>query len=103
MSKDAGQSRRLAVLAEIYDDAKRTDAARLGDVGLQVVGDWVLRFNAKGPAGLIDGKATGRPCKLNNAQRRALGSEGSRIDAVFYPQLFMVTSGFDRGSRDCPG
>ena len=58
-SKDAGQCRRLLALAEIYDGAKRTDAARLGDVGLQVVRDWVLRFNAKGPAGLIDGKATG--------------------------------------------
>ena len=69
-SKDAGQSRRLLALAEIYDGAKRTDAARIGDVGLQVVRDWVLRFNAKGPAGLIDGKATGKPRKLNNAQRR---------------------------------
>ena len=59
-------------MAEIYDGAKRTDAARLGDVGLQVVRDWVLRFNAKGPAGLIDGEATGKPRKLNNAQRRAL-------------------------------
>ena len=70
-SKDAGQSRRLPALAEIYDGAKRTDAARLGDVGLQVVRDWVLCFNAKGPAGVINGKATGRPRKLNNAQRRA--------------------------------
>lgn len=32
-------------------------AARIGDVGLQVVRDWVLRLNARGPAGLIDGKA----------------------------------------------
>ena len=69
--KDAGQSRWLTALDEIYDGVKRTDTARLGDVGLQVVRDWVLRFNAKGPAGLIDGKATGKPCKLNNAQRRA--------------------------------
>ena len=67
--KDAGQSRRHPALAEIYDGAKRTDAARLGDVGLQVVRDWVLRSNAKGPAGLIDDKATGKPRKLNNAQR----------------------------------
>ena len=103
MSKDAGQSRRLPALAEIYDGAKRTDAARLGDIGLQVVRDWVLRSNAKGPAGLIDGKATGKPRKLNSAQRRALGSEGRRIDAVLYSQLFMATSGFDRGERDWPG
>ena len=29
-SKDAGQSRRLLALAEIYDGGKRTDAARIG-------------------------------------------------------------------------
>ena len=39
--------------------AGASDAARIGAVGLQVIRDWVLRFNAKGPAGLIDGaKAT---------------------------------------------
>ena len=44
-SKDAGQSRRLVALAEIYDGGRRTDAARIGGVGLQVIRDWVLRFN----------------------------------------------------------
>ncbi len=72
LSKDAGQSRRLLALAEIYDGGKRTDAARIGDVGLQVVRDWVLRFNAKGPDGLIDGKSTGQPPKLNDGHRQAL-------------------------------
>ena len=71
-SKDAGQSRRLLALAEIYDGGKRGDAARIGDVGLQVIRDWVLRFNARGPDGLIDGKATGRPSKLNDGQRQTL-------------------------------
>ena len=71
-SQDAGQSRRLLALAEIYDGGKRCDAARIGDVGLQVVRDWVLRFNAEGPDGLIDGKAWGQPSKLNNEHRRAL-------------------------------
>jgi len=71
-AKDAGQSRRLLVLAEIYAGCRRTDAARVGDVGLQVIRDWVLRFNAKGPEGLIDGKATGKPPKLNDEHRRAL-------------------------------
>ncbi len=71
-SKDAGQSRRLLAVAEIYDGGRRMDAARIGDVGLQVVRDWVLRFNAKGPDGLIDGTATGKPPKLNDAQRQAL-------------------------------
>jgi len=71
-SKDSGQSRRLLGLAEIYDGGKRLDAARIGSVGLQVIRDWVLRFNAHGPAGLIDGKATGQPPKLNDDQRQAL-------------------------------
>lgn len=71
-SKDAAQSRRLLALAEIYDGGMRRDAARIGDVGLQVIRDWVLRFNAKGPDGLIDGKATGKPPKLNDGQRQAL-------------------------------
>ncbi len=72
MSKDAGQSRRLLALSAIYDGGKRTDAACIGDVGLQVIRDWVLRFNARGPEGLIDGKATGPQPKLNNEQRQAL-------------------------------
>ena len=71
-SKDVGQSRRLLALAEIYDGGRRTNASRIGDVGLQVVRDWVLRFNAKGPDGLIDAKATGQPPKLNDEQRQAL-------------------------------
>jgi len=71
-TKDAGQSRRLLALAEIYDGGRRTDAARIGGVGLQVIRDWVLRFNAGGPVGLIDGKAWGQPPKLNHDQRQVL-------------------------------
>ena len=83
-SKDAGQSRRLLALAEIYDGGRRKDAARIGVVGLQIIRDWVLRFNANGPAGLIDGKATGKPPKLNDAQRQALARivESGPIPAV---------------------
>ena len=72
-TKDAGQSRRLVAVAEIYDGGRRTDAARIGGVGLQVIRDWVLRFNAGGPEGLIDGKARGQPPKLDHDQRQALG------------------------------
>ena len=53
LSKAAGQSRRLLALAEIYDGGKRLDAARIGDVGLQMVRDWVLRFNAKGHRSML--------------------------------------------------
>jgi len=71
-SKDAGQSRRLIALAEIYDGGSRSDAARIGSVGLQTVRDWVLRFNDGGPEGLIDAKAPGKPRRLNDEQREAL-------------------------------
>ena len=71
-TKDAGQSRRCLALAEIYDGGTRSDAARMSGVGLQVIRDWVLRFNADGPDGLIDRKAPGPAPKLNDEQRRAL-------------------------------
>jgi transposase len=73
-TKNTNQSRRLLALAEIYDGGSRGDAARIGDVGLQIVRDWVMRFNARGPDGLIDGKAPGRQPKLDDDQRQALAA-----------------------------
>jgi len=73
-SKDANQARRLLALAVIYDGGRRTDAARTGGVGLQIIRDWVLRFNASGPDGLIDGKAPGKAAKLSADQREALAA-----------------------------
>ncbi len=83
-SKDAGQSRRLLALAVVYEGGKRGDAARIGGVGLQVIRDWVLRFNAKGPDGLIDGKSSGQPSKLNDEQRHKLSQlvEDGPIPAI---------------------
>ena len=71
-SSDANQTRRLLALAIIYDGGKRSDAAALGGVGLQVIRDWVLRFNMSGPEGLIDRKARGPLPKLNDDQRETL-------------------------------
>lgn len=71
-TRDADQGRRLLALATIYDGGSRGDAARIGSVGLQTVRDWVLRFNAAGPDGLVDGKAPGRTPRLDDAQRQAL-------------------------------
>ena len=83
-SKDAAQSRRLLALAEIYDGGTRSDAARIGSVGLQTVRDWVLRFNVRGPEGLIDAKAPGKAPKLKDEQREALRRivEGGPIPAI---------------------
>ncbi len=72
MVKDAGQARRFLALAVIYDGGRRTEAARIGGVGLQIIRDWVLRFNARGPDGLIGGKAPGNRSKLNDDQRQVL-------------------------------
>ena len=54
--RDATQSRRLLALAEVYDGGSRT--VRRGTGRLQIIRDWVLRFNARGPDGLVDGKCT---------------------------------------------
>jgi putative transposase len=62
----------LLALAAIYDGASRTAAARIGGVSLQTVRDWVLDFNAEGPAGPVDGRAPGNSPLLNAEQRRAL-------------------------------
>lgn len=83
-SKDAAQARRLLALAAVYDGATRTEAARIGGVTLQIVRDWVVKFNAQGPDGLIDRKAPGQPSRLNDTHRAALAKiiESGPIPAV---------------------
>src|ERR1700738_320285 len=71
-TKDAAQTRRLLALAAVYGGARRTEAAAIGGVTLQIVRDWVIKFNAHGPDGLIARKAPGQPPKLNEAHRAAL-------------------------------
>jgi transposase len=71
-AKDGPQARRLLALAAIYEGATRTEAARIGGVTLQVVRDWVVKFNALGPEGLIDRKPPGQPSRLTDAHRAAL-------------------------------
>jgi transposase len=71
-SEDANQTRRLLALAAIYDGGSRTEAAKIGGVGLQTVRDWVLAFNAEGPPGLVNGKAPGNAPLLTQTHRQAL-------------------------------
>jgi len=71
-TKDGPQARRLLTLAAIYDGATRTEAAKIGGVGLQIIRNWVLRFNARGSEGLLDGKLPGQTSKLNDGQRQAI-------------------------------
>jgi len=71
-SKDVAQARRLLALAVVYDGGTRSEAARLGNVTLQIVRDWVVRFNAEGPGGLCDRKSAGPTPLLTDAHRAAL-------------------------------
>ena len=71
---DADQVRRLLALAAIYDGASRAEAAEVGGVTRQVVRDWVVRFNAEGPAGLVDREAPGQAPRLNETHRAALAA-----------------------------
>ena len=82
-SKDGPQARRFLALAAIYDGATRTEAAKIGGVGLQIIRDWVLRFNARGPDALVR-KSPGQPSKLNDLQRQAIADmiEREPIPAV---------------------
>ena len=83
-TKSAPQARRLLALAAIYEGASRTEAARIGGVTPQIVRDWVVKFNAHGPEGLIDRKPPGQPSRLSDAHRAALAGilESGPIPAV---------------------
>jgi transposase len=83
-SKDGPQARRLLALAAIYEGASRTDAARIGGVTLQIVRDWVVKFNAWGPEGLLDRKAPGRAPLLNEEHHKSLAAviESGPIPAI---------------------
>ena len=82
--QDANQVRRLLALAAIYDGSSRTEAAVMGGVTLQIIRDWVLKFNASGPDGLINRKAPGQPSRLDDGHRKALAAmvENGPIPAV---------------------
>ena len=86
-SKDGAQARRLLALAAIYEGATRTEAARIGGVTRQIVRDWVVKFNADGPDGLIDRKPPGQPSRLTDAHRTALMA---RIDDGPIPSVHGV-------------
>ncbi len=82
--RDADQVRRVLALAVILDGGSRNEAARMAGVTLQIVRDWVLRFNEAGPEGLATRKAPGRVSILNEEQRaRLLGQvESGAIPAA---------------------
>ena len=60
-TKDAPQARRLLTLAAIYEGATRTQAAAIGGVTLQIVRDWVVKFNSHGPMASSTARRPGSP------------------------------------------
>ena len=68
-TKNANQSRRLLSLAAVLDGMNRTDAARIGGMDRQTLRDWVHRFNAHGPEGLVDTWSKGAEPRLSKEQR----------------------------------
>src|SRR3954453_10962940 len=86
-TKDGPQARRLLALAAIYEGASRTEAARIGGVTVQIVRDWVMKFKALGPEGLVNRKPPGQPSKLTDAHRAALVA---RVDEGPIPAIHGV-------------
>ena len=67
-SKDVNQSRRLLSLAAVRDGLDRGSAAKIGGMDRQTLRDWVHRFNASGPEGLIDNWTEGPKPRLSAEQ-----------------------------------
>src|ERR1700719_1705639 len=67
-SKDANQSRRLLSLAAVRDGMDRGSAAKIGGMDRQTLRDWVHRFNASGPEGLVDNWTQGPKPRLSEEQ-----------------------------------
>ena len=70
--KDASQARRLLAIAAVLDGASREDAAKAGGMDRQTLRDWVIRFNAKGPDGLVNIPSPGVPPKLDDRHKAFL-------------------------------
>jgi transposase len=68
-TRNANQSRRLLSLAAVLDGMNRTQAARIGGMDRQTLRDWVHRFNAHGPDGLLDSWSKGPEPRLSAEQR----------------------------------
>jgi len=67
--KNAGQARRLLAIAAVLDGASREEAAKVGGMDRQTLRDWVIRFNQRGPDGLINKSSPGAPGKLSKKHK----------------------------------
>ena len=67
-SKTVSQSRRPLSLAAVREGMDRGGAAKIGGMDRQTLRDWVHRFNALGPEGLIDSWTEGPKPRLSAEQ-----------------------------------
>lgn len=74
LSKDVRQSSRLLSIAAVVEGMNRADAARIGGMDRQTLRDWVHRFNAAGPEGLVDQWSPGPPSRLSAEQQAELAA-----------------------------
>lgn len=73
-AKTVSQGQRLLSLAAVLDGMSRADAARIGGMDRQTLRDWVHRFNAAGPQGLLDNWSKGEPSRLSAARQAELAA-----------------------------
>ena len=71
-AKNAAQARRLLAIAAVLDGRSREEAAKVGGMDRQTLRDWVIRFNERGPDGLINISSPGVPPKLDKKHRAFL-------------------------------
>src|SRR5690242_14613347 len=71
-AKDADQTHRLLAIAAAYEGQDRSTAAKIGAMARQRLRDWVRRFDAAGPDGLIDRKPARAVQRLTGEQEAEL-------------------------------
>ena len=83
-TKNSAQARRLLAIAAVLDGASREEAAQIGGMDRQTLRDWVIRFNERGPDGLINIPSPGVPPKLDEEHKAFLAqiAEEGPIPAV---------------------
>ena len=75
MARSEGNGRtamRMLAIANALDGFDRAEAARLAGMSGQALCDAINRYNSEGLAGLKDRPKSGRPSKLDTAQKRDL-------------------------------
>jgi len=71
-AKNPDPARRLLAIAAVYEGRSRAEAAELAGMDRQTLRDWVHRFNAEGPDGLINRPPPGAAPRLSPEQARTL-------------------------------